>query len=93
MSKLVPTIATNTDKDSNLTEGLQTFEEAQDQLFAETAPSIAATVVSKSLTPEFGKKDKRRKRLVRNLKRRRSYAKPVKGGTGKQSRTRRNRFK
>lgn len=49
--------------------------------------------IRKGLSPDFGSKQKRRKRLVRNLKRRRSYAKPVKGGTGKQSRTRRNRFK
>lgn len=48
--------------------------------------------LAKGLSPDFGSKSKRRKRLVRNLKRRRSYAKPVKGGTGKQASTRRKHF-
>lgn len=48
--------------------------------------------ITKGLSPDFGSKRKRRNQLVRSLKRRRRYANPVRGGTGKQKRTRRNKF-
>ena len=75
------------------TEGPLTDDEIADQDILRQIDAAATENITKGLSPDYGKKDKRRKRLVRNLKRRRSYAKPVKGGTGKQSRTRRNRFK
>lgn len=75
------------------TEGPLTDDEIADQGILEEIEDFIAGRVTKRLSPDYGNKKKRRKRLVRNLKRRRSYAKPVKGGTGKQSRTRRNRFK
>lgn len=78
------------------TEAPLTDDDIADQGIAELLvpdTSLPADLIAKGLSPDFGSKKKRRKRLVRNLKRRRSYAKPVKGGTGKQARTRRNRFK
>lgn len=48
--------------------------------------------VAKGLSRNFGSKSRRRAQLVSRLKRSRSYADPVRGGTGKQSRTRRRKF-
>lgn len=87
----VRALAGHTDTTAPLTD-----DDISDQGIAEEivpGTSLPADYLSKRLSPNFGNKQKRRKRLVRNLKRRRSYAKPVRGGTGKQSRTRRNRFK
>jgi hypothetical protein len=47
---------------------------------------------AKGLSPAFANKRRRTAKLVGKLKRARHYAPPVKGGTGKQARTRRNRF-
>ena len=48
--------------------------------------------VKKRLSSAFGNKRRRQNQLVARLKRKRGYAKPVPGGTGKQKRTRRTRF-
>lgn len=48
--------------------------------------------IAKGLSRNFGSKSRRRAQLVSRLKRSRSYADPVRGGTGKQSRTRRRKF-
>lgn len=48
--------------------------------------------VSKRLSPAFGVRSRRRAQLVARLKQRRRYDKPVRGGTGKQARTRRRTF-
>ena len=73
------------------TEAPLTDDEVADQGIGKEIEEMMSGL-SKGLSTSFGNKDKRRKRLVRNLKRRRSYAKPVKGGTGKQARTRRKHF-
>lgn len=44
------------------------------------------------LSGAFADNRKRRNKLVARLKRRRRYGNPVRGGTGKQARTRRRKF-
>lgn len=46
----------------------------------------------KRLSTAFGSKGKRQNQLVARLKRKRGYQAPVRGGTGKQARTRRAKF-
>jgi len=49
-------------------------------------------VITKGLSRAFGSKRQRQAQLVARLKRKRNYAAPVRGGTGKQGRTRRQKF-
>lgn len=51
-----------------------------------------AEEVAKRLSPAFGSRQRRRAQLVARLKQSRRYGKPVRGGTGKQSRSRRRSF-
>jgi hypothetical protein len=48
--------------------------------------------IAKGLSPAFGSRTSRRAQLVARLKRRQRYPAPVRGGTGKQARTRRRSF-
>lgn len=48
--------------------------------------------LAKNLSPRGSRSSRNRARLTAKLKARRRYPKPVRGGTGKQARTRRNRF-
>lgn len=57
----------------------------------ETDEPDSDTEVEK-LSPAFGNRSKRQAQLVARLKTRRKYPKPVRGGTGKQARTRRKKF-
>lgn len=76
--KLIPVSASPSDL---LLEGVQTSEEYEDERAAERAPTLSG--VRKGLSPAFGRPDRRRAQLVARLKRRRKYADPVKGGTGR----------
>lgn len=44
------------------------------------------------LSPAYGNRRRRQNQLVSRLKRRRNYPSPVRGGTGKQARSRRRKF-
>lgn len=49
-------------------------------------PANRSIVGKRGLSPAFGRPDRRRAQLVARLKRRRKYANPVKGGTGRHKR-------
>ncbi len=55
-------------------------------------PPLPASISKGGLSPAFGVRSRRRAQLVARLKQRRRYDKPVRGGTGKQARTRRRTF-
>lgn len=50
------------------------------------------TPLAKRLSRNFGSRQRRRAQLIARLKQARDYPDPVRGGTGKQSRTRRRKF-
>lgn len=65
-----------------------------ERLAAATNPEQVRALrrIAKGLSPAVGNKDRRTAQLVGRIKRRRNYRKPVRGGTGKQARTRRRSF-
>lgn len=67
------------------TEAPPTDDEITDQYIARQIEA-RSKVAKKGLSPAFGRTDRRRAQLVARLKRRRKYADPVKGGTGRHKR-------
>lgn len=71
------------------TEDWPTEDEITDMAMAD---ELAAQAISKSFSPAFGNRSRRRNQLVARLKQARNYPAPTRGGTGAQARTRRRKF-
>lgn len=62
-----------------------TADDIADQEFAAESER-RQVALAKVLSPAFGRPNRRRAQLIARLKRRRKYADPVKGGTGRNKR-------